>query len=247
AKDEKTLEKYGDRYPQLRPLAACLRTRNALSRFSVEEVRDGKSHFFANNYGTVTGRDAPTSLFTLPGWARFLIKPPEGWGVAYLDFSAEEIVIAAALSKDQTMLDDYYKDIYVQQAIKQGLAPLWATKETHPGIRDQSKPLVLGINYGRTKFGLAPALGIDTDEAEARIAAYMRASPDLARGRRSIGNGARRHDRYFTRLGWPFWITGAGAGREADRGHSVRAMMNHPIQATGADLKQLVMIVATEA
>jgi hypothetical protein len=89
-KDEKILEKYADKYPQLGPLRECLRTLSALSRFKLPERADGRSRFFANNFGTVTGRNAPAAsefLFLLPGWAKFLIKPPPGWGVGYIDIA----------------------------------------------------------------------------------------------------------------------------------------------------------------
>ena len=40
-------------------------------------------------------------------WMRGLIKPEEGWGVAYVDYAAQEIAVAAALSGDQRLADAY--------------------------------------------------------------------------------------------------------------------------------------------
>jgi hypothetical protein len=250
-KDEKVLEHYADKYPPLSPLRDCLRTLSALSRFKLPETTDGRSRFFANNFATVTGRNAPPAsefLFLLPGWAKFLIKPDPGWGVAYLDISGQEVVIGAAQSGDARMLHDYYHDIYLQQAVKQGWAPTGATRPTYDKERDRAKPLVLGINYGQTEFGLKDRLQVSQEEAAERIAVYMRSYPDFDRQRRRIANGMRRHARYFTSLGWPFWICGAGSRQEQRNWAAIeRAMFNHPIQSSGADMMRIIMIAATEA
>ena len=48
-----------------------------------------------------TGRNQPSGnrfIFGLAKWYRFLIQPPPNRSLLYLDYSAEEIAIAAALS-----------------------------------------------------------------------------------------------------------------------------------------------------
>jgi len=71
---------------------------------------------------------------------RHLIKPPPGWGVAYVDWSAQEIAIAAGLSGDEHLLADYATgDIYLNLAIRLGLAPAGASKATHPEPRARCK------------------------------------------------------------------------------------------------------------
>jgi DNA polymerase-1 len=248
--DDTVLERYGGIYPQLVPLRQCMRTLKALSRFSLSFDAEGRSHFFANNFGAITGRNAAPAnefLMLLPGWARFLIKPPPGWGVAYLDYTAEEVAIAAALSGDEQMLMDYYRDIYLQQAIRQGYAPEGATKATHGAVRDRFKPLVLGLGYGQTEWGLAARLNVAREQAVAMREGYFTSYPVFTRWRRGIINGARRRQaRYFTPLGWPIWVSGLNDG-ERGRAHAARAMSNVPAQSAGADLMRVVMIAATEA
>ena len=46
-------------------------------------------------------------MFGPSKWVRGLIKPPEGYALAYLDFSSQEIAIAAALSEDELMMKGY--------------------------------------------------------------------------------------------------------------------------------------------
>lgn len=54
------------------------------------------------------------------------------------------------------------------------------TSKEHP-IRDNSKPLVLGMSYGLTEFGLAWRLGKSQDYAKAVIKQLFRECPGMAR------------------------------------------------------------------
>jgi hypothetical protein len=40
-------------------------------------------------------------------WLRGLIRPPQAYGLAYVDFCSQEIAIAAALSADERMAEGY--------------------------------------------------------------------------------------------------------------------------------------------
>jgi DNA polymerase I len=217
-----------------------------LRNFGLTIDADGYSHFWSNPFGTETGRNASPAaelIFLMPGWLRFLIKPKEGWAISYHDYSSQEVIIAAADSHDLKMISDYYKDIYLQRATRAGKAPVGATKATHKDIRDRFKPLVLGINYGQTCYGLAKRLGITQAEAQELLSQYLADYPDFARRRQAIVNGVRRPNRtFFTPLGWPFWV--GGQGKSA---HTARKMSNHPIQSTGADMMRVAMIALTEA
>ena len=99
-----------------------------------------------------TGRNQPSTtrfIFGLPAWARSLIKPEPETALAYLDFSSQEIAIAACLSGDDALWQAYASgDPYIQFAIDAGLAPVGATKESHKAERDASKVIMLGVQYG---------------------------------------------------------------------------------------------------
>jgi DNA polymerase-1 len=82
---------------------------------------------------------------------RSLIKPEKGKVLAYIDYSQQEFLIAAALSDDQEMKATYSTgDPYLAFAKQAGIVPLEATKSTHKAARDLSKACVLGgsIRYG---------------------------------------------------------------------------------------------------
>jgi len=80
---------------------------------------------------------------------RASIRPPEGYGVAYVDFAAQEIGIAAALSGDERMIAAYQSgDTYLAFATVAGLVPQGVTGETHPVVRKRAKEVMIGVNYG---------------------------------------------------------------------------------------------------
>ena len=98
---------------------------------------------------------------------RFLIKPPEGFGLAYIDFASQEIGIAAGLSGDEQMAEGYLDgDPYLAFAKAARLAPPEATKQSHKAIRDRCKAIVLGINYGMGPEAMAMQAGITPVEAK---------------------------------------------------------------------------------
>ena len=77
-----------------------------------------------------SGRDK-VFLLSLPSWLHGLIAPPPGWGMALLDWKAQEIGIAAGLSGDPAMIADFQAgDPHMGFAIRAGLAPPGATAET---------------------------------------------------------------------------------------------------------------------
>ena len=71
---------------------------------------DGRNRCLLSAFATRTGRNAPSNtryIFGPSVWLRGLIQPPPGHAVVYIDWSAQEIGIAAALSGDPVMLAGY--------------------------------------------------------------------------------------------------------------------------------------------
>ena len=87
-------------------------------------------------------------VLNLTPWLRMLIHPAPGRAFVSIDFKSQEVLIAAKLSGDDSMLEDYKGDIYIGQAIKTGFAPPDATKDTHKQLRNAFKPVALGRSYG---------------------------------------------------------------------------------------------------
>jgi hypothetical protein len=237
------LMQYEVKNPKLTPLRQCMHLIDLISKFNIPVYGDGRTRYFANSFGSITGRDQPgttRNLFSLPKLFRPYIMAGEGEGFAYIDVSSQEIWLAAMLSGDQQLWEAYLHDIYVQSLIAVGQLPPGATRETHPAERDKlGKPFVLGTNYGQRKYGLSARLNISEHSAETILRRYGRAFPRFHQWRQGIVNGALgRNKTYVTKLGWPYWTGGL---------RSARSMMNFPMQAAGGDWMRTALIALTEA
>jgi hypothetical protein len=125
--------------------------------------RDGRNRTMLSAFRARTGRNQPSNtkfIFGPSVWLRGLIKPPPGYGVAYIDYQQQEFGIAAALSGDPLMIEAYRSgDPYLAFAKQAGAAPPDATKATHKAIRDQFKQCVLAVQYGMGAEALAQRIG----------------------------------------------------------------------------------------
>ena len=77
-------------------------------------------------------RAIPDTSFGPSVWLRSLIQPPEGYGVAYIDWCQQEHGIAAVLSGESAMQAAYLSgDPYLEFAKQAGAVPADATKQSH--------------------------------------------------------------------------------------------------------------------
>jgi hypothetical protein len=204
---------------------------------------DHRNRCLLSPFGTKTGRNAPSSsrfLFGLPSWLRNLILPPDGYGVAYVDWSAQEYAIAAVLSGDQRMLDAYESgDPYLAFCKQTGLAPEDATKESHPDIRAAGKVVQLGTLFGLEAQGIAHKIGRPYEDGRRLLELHRRTYPRFCRWSAGAVDRAMLTGMITTTFGWPFRISG-----EQPNGRTIR---NLPMQGNGAEMMRLAAIRATEA
>jgi DNA polymerase I len=229
-------------HPELEPLR---RLRTNITELRINDLAiasDGRNRCSLFPFWTATGRNQPRGreyIYALPGWLRGLIKPPEGYGLAYVDFKAQEVAIAAALSADQAMIDGVVSgDPHLRFAVSARLAPPDATDRTHPEIRDQCKKCVLGQLFGQTPWGLAATLRISMLEARELHARHVALHPTFHRWREDIVASAQFAGRIETVFGWR---------QRVDEHVSKRTLMNFVCQANGAEMLRIAMIGATEA
>jgi hypothetical protein len=143
ALDKDTFKEMARSYPVVSPLREL---RHALSELRLKALRvgdDGRNRALLSAFRSITGRNQPSNteyIFGPSVWLRGLIKPPLGYAVAYIDYSAQEVGIAAALSGDENMIADYRSgDPYLAFGIGAGLLPVGATKDSHGIERDAIK------------------------------------------------------------------------------------------------------------
>ena len=169
--DEQTFKAMAQRYPCLEPLRQTRKFLTTLRHFDLPIGGDGRCRLHPWPWWTATGRSQPRGggfIFSLPAWARFLIRPGVGQALAYVDLVSAEFGIAGALSGDQAMLDAYrsHEDVYLRLAKMAGAVPPDATKKSHPDERKLYKVGMLGAQYGQTPMGLSRNAGIPLWVAE---------------------------------------------------------------------------------
>ena len=237
--------KMAQRYPELRPVQR-LRDQIAelkLGAFLNTIGEDGRSRCPIMPFWARTGRNQPQGrdlafLMSLPSWTHGVIKPPEEYGIVGLDWTAQEIGIGAQLSGDPALIGDYLAgDPHLQFAIRSGLAPEGATKESHGEIRNLIKPVSLGIPYGISKYGVAIQTGKSLRWAAEVLATWRHTYPKFIEWQQNTVAQAIFDRQIVSPLGFPMAV---------HENTSKRALANYMHQASGADMMRLAAIAAHE-
>ena len=239
--DEETLIEQAALRPDLPELQLFRELDATLHKMRLTDLavgEDGRNRTMLGAYVTITGRNAPKAsefIFGPATWMRGLIKPPEGFGICYLDYKAQEVAIAAALSRDACLAEHYATgDIYWSFAVAAGLAG----RGEKDAVRDMVKVLFLAIGYGMGFRTLARRAGVSEAEAKELLAMHARLYPDFARWREDIVDRALLNGWLRTPLGWRRFVSPDAP---------IPQLMNWPVQSRGADVMRAVCIAATEA
>jgi DNA polymerase I len=242
--DADTFKDKAKRWPELQPLRELRATLDELRLTELEVGTDGRNRCSLWPFSAVTGRNQPSNtkfIFGPARWMRGLIRPPEGWGIAYIDFCSQEIGIAAGLSGDERMIEGYLGgDPYLAFAKAAKLAPADATKTSHKLIRDRCKAIVLGINYGMGPNALAVSAGITPAEAKELLRLHRNTYRRFWRWSDDTVSAAMLSNEMRTVFGWRRRLA---RGRDPNE----RSLMNFPMQANGAEMMRIAAIAATEA
>ena len=228
------------------PIVAPIReVRDSLAKLRLTDLavgRDGRNRTMLSPLRARSGRNAPSAsrfIFGPSVWLRSLIKPEPGRALAYIDFSSQEIGIAAALSGDSAMLRAYQSgDPYLAFAVDAGLAPAGATKATHKAVRDRCKALVLGTLYGMQEKTLAGNLNAPTAEARALLQAHRRTYSRFWQWSQAAIDTAMLRGHLDTAFGWRLHITGDT---------KATSLLNHPMQSNGAEMLRLACCFLVDA
>jgi DNA polymerase I len=184
-----------------------------------------------------TGRITPAgaNLFRMHSWFRYLITPPPGRAVAYVDLKAAEYGIGAALSGDPNMMATYIDVLegraqkpYLITGKKLGILPADADCK-HPKYK-MCKAAELAMFYGQTPQGCSQANNIPLQVAE-----------DFHEGHRGL------YRTYWDYVNWRirearaegFIKTPFGYSMNVHREVSDNTLLNWSMQATCAEILRL--------
>lgn len=241
--DSDTFRERARAHPQLEPLKELRSSLGELRLMDLAVGSDGRNRTLISPFQARTGRNAPSNarfVFGPSVWIRHLIVPPPGRAVAYIDWSAQEVATAAALSGDAGLLRAVESgDPYISFARQAGIAPPDATKETHPDERAACKVAVLGTNYGMGPGLLAMQAGISLIESVELLRRLRLTFPTYFGWAEDNVHRAHLSGSIETVLGWRLRVTEATA--------SPNSLLNFPMQANGAEMLRLACCLVTEA
>jgi len=228
-------------YPVISPLREL---RSALSDLRLNDLavgRDGRNRTILSAFRSKTGRNQPSNskyIFGPSVWLRGLIKPPPGYGIAYLDWQQQEFGIAAALSGDTNMQAAYQSgDPYLAFAKQAGAVPSDARKATHGPTRELFKQCVLAVQYGMEATALAARIGQPTIVARDLLRAHRETYRVFWRWSDAAVDTAMLTGSLHTVFGWTVHV---------GENSNPRSLRNFPMQANGAEMLRLACCLATE-
>jgi DNA polymerase family A len=228
-------------YPIVSPLREL---RSSLADLRLNDLavgRDGRNRCLLSSFGARSGRNTPSNtkfIFGPSVWLRGLIKPPPGYGVAYVDWSQQEIGIAAALSGDAAKLKAYGSgDFYLAFAGQAGAVPQDATAETHAAQRELFKQCALAVQYGQGEMGLAQRIGQSRAMARELLEFHHRTYKTFWRWSDAALDTAMLTNTLGTVFGWRIHMNDEP---------NPRSLRNFPMQANGAEMMRLAACLATE-
>lgn len=161
----------------------------------LEKQQNGWLYPSMLQFGTTSGRYSCAgglNLQTLPRDDKRIKKgfiAPQGYKVVNADFSSLEPRIFSWVSKDPGLKDIWLKglDMYSKIAIDvfqlENVSALESDanylKKVDPDYRQKSKVFTLAVPYGANAFRIAQLMGIEPEEAQEIIDAYLSAYPYL--------------------------------------------------------------------
>lgn len=217
----------------------------------VSEV-DGRIHTSFNQTIAQTGRlsSINPNLQNIPVRTeigreiRKAFVAPKGRVLVSADYSQIELRVAAALSKDEGMLETFKKGIDLHQ---QTAAELYGVKleDVTKEQRYAAKTINFGVLYGMSAHGLTVATGMTHEESVAFIARYFEVRPKLKEYIEKTKEFARKHEYTATLLGRKRPCPEINSKNHIISAAAERMAVNVPIQGTAADIYKLAMIAVT--
>lgn len=242
ALDDDTFKEMAKTYPA--EVGPVRELRHTLGQMRLNELAvgpDGRNRCLLSAFRSRTGRNQPSNsrfIFGPSCWLRSLIRPEPGRALAYVDWSQQELAVAAALSGDPNMMEAYRSgDFYLTFAKMAGAVPPDATKQTHGTERDRFKAVALGVLYGLSAEGLARKLGEPPHRGRALLDLHRRTFRRFWAWAEATEERAMLTGRLRTAFGWSVRV-----GPDANP----RSLRNFPMQASGAEMMRLAACLATE-
>lgn len=166
---------------------------------------------------------------------------PKGRVLVSADYSQFELRLAAVLSDDKALIDDFNAgiDIHIKTASEAFNVPL---EQVTKAQRRAAKVINFGVLYGMSVKGLADAAGMSIGDAKAFIDRYFELRAPIKRKLEEILKQAREMGYVETFFGRRRPTPDVKSSNFLVRAAAERAAQNMPIQGTEADLMKRAMV-----
>jgi DNA polymerase family A len=219
------------KHTQMRPLFDLRGQIGKLRRCALKIGHDGFARTGLTPFVAATGRRKRIYLF--------LIAAPAGYAIASLDWSGQEIAIAAAKSGDDNLLKVYKSgDAHLAAGKLFGIIRPDGTTMTHAAERDMIKPVMFGSNYGAGEALLARLANISVPKAHELRLLHRRTFKKFWAWIERVQLAAYREGKIETGFGWAMKVPPATRAT---------TLLDWPMQAIGNEMMRLAACEATDA
>ncbi len=251
---EKTLERYA-----AHPVVAAIMEHRKLVKLKntyldalpqLIHPKTGRIHTSYNQTVTATGRlsSSNPNLQNIPirtelgkEIRRAFIPSHPDYLILSADYSQIELRIMAHLSGDETMIENFKKNMDIHAATAALIFNI-PVEEVTPDHRRKAKEINFGIIYGMSEYGLAARLGISNDEAKEFIADYFATYPKIGFYMQRVIEEARQRGYVETMMHRRRYLPEIRNSNRQIREFAERTAINTPIQGSAADLIKKAMI-----
>ena len=166
---EGAFEMMADEWPLAGELGRFRTLLDQLKVFDPPVGGDGRTRVHLRAFGTKTSRNNTAKgggfIFALNSMFRHLIQAPRGRALIVVDWSNQELHIAAHLSRDPKLIEIVTsgRDPYIELAILAGLAASSANEQSDPEARGKGKIIQLALLFGAGP-GLVRATGMTLEQ-----------------------------------------------------------------------------------
>ena len=210
---------------------------------------DGRIHTTFNQDVTSTGRLSSTNpnLQNIPVRTelgrkiRQAFVPSDGKVFVGADYSQFELRLAAVLSGDEKLIEDFNSDVDIHAKTAAETYGI-SIDEVSKSQRRAAKVINFGVLYGMSPHGLAAATGMSFTEAKKFIDHYFEVRKPIRQYLDKILTQAREQGFVETYFGRRRPTPDVKSSNFMVRSSAERAAVNMPIQGTEADLMKLAMI-----
>lgn len=246
---DETLKDQSELYPIVEPIRQTRKLISALRGLSKPLYADDCLRTYISPFHTATGRNNPSSKEFIPAMPRALrqlMRPLKDEALIYLDYGQQEILICAAMSGDQALMDTYRSDDpYVYFGHQSGVLLPHENKKNSPDKRNACKVFMLAVTYRMAAESLALAIN-----AEVPSLNYTKFDADylIYQHKNLYATYWEWSDRYilteliegfaYTAAGWSTMIAPKRQSKRPQdpKKINLRSVGNHPIQGTGSDI-----------